>query len=208
MPAGGADWRLKLRLMLLNKKRVLEEYSKHMDAAIAKAKLPYAARRWDLTPPQDPVIQLLALDFGYLNWMFPRSEAQNRLLLGALALHAYHKENGRHPQQLTQLVPRYLKRLPDDPFALRQPLRYKLQPVKYIKGLVPPAPGAAATSAPPVSGAAQPLYATIPYCLYSVGVDSKDNGGRAIENPTELSPQRRYWVQENAQGDIVAGINR
>ena len=45
------------------------------------------------------------------------------------------------------------------------------------------------------------------YVLYSIGPDGKDNGGRAIEDPTQSEPNRRYFVEYRSKGDIVAGVN-
>lgn len=45
------------------------------------------------------------------------------------------------------------------------------------------------------------------YVLYSVGPDGKDDGGKAICNPSKpLSDEFR--IEENSKGDIVAGVNR
>ena len=49
------------------------------------------------------------------------------------------------------------------------------------------------------------------YCLYSVGPDGKDDGGKAIDNPkapgitTDL--RARYRVKMESKGDIVSGVN-
>ncbi len=46
------------------------------------------------------------------------------LLLAKLALYAYESENGEAATSLQQLVPKYLKAVPLDPFGLNEPLRY------------------------------------------------------------------------------------
>ena len=50
----------------------------------------------------------------------------------ALALRAYRVENGAYPTKLADLAPKYLAKLPDDPFAKSGPLGYKLTGDKYI----------------------------------------------------------------------------
>jgi hypothetical protein len=93
-------------------------------------------------------------------------------------LHVYRLEHSRHPATLAALVPSYLKRLPNDPFALAGPLRYEPVRSKYV--------------------------------LYSVGPDSKDDGGRPIVDakaPTSATPYWRHNVDSDSKGDIVAGVN-
>lgn len=53
-----------------------------------------------------------------------RPMAQMRLLSANLALQAWHVEHRCYPGELVDLVPRYLKRLPPDPFT-STPLRYR-----------------------------------------------------------------------------------
>ncbi len=51
------------------------------------------------------------------------------------------------------------------------------------------------------------------YVLYSVGPDSRDDGGKAIFDTRESAPgprstsDRRRWTQEDSTGDVVAGVN-
>jgi hypothetical protein len=52
--------------------------------------------------------------------------AHVRLLVVELALRCYQSEQGRAPARLEELVPRYLQRVPPDPFG-NQPLVYRLQ---------------------------------------------------------------------------------
>lgn len=54
-----------------------------------------------------------------------RSRAETRCAAALLAAERYRLANGRWPQQLADLVPRYLSAVPEDPFA-SQPLRYRL----------------------------------------------------------------------------------
>jgi type II secretory pathway pseudopilin PulG len=61
-----------------------------------------------------------------------KSQAQNALLVVALALRAYKLEHGSYPALLSQLVPDYLEQVPTDPFSLKKPLRYKLKEDAYV----------------------------------------------------------------------------
>ncbi|HEY3282408.1 MAG TPA: hypothetical protein VGN26_09060 [Armatimonadota bacterium] len=47
------------------------------------------------------------------------------------------------------------------------------------------------------------------YVLYSVGPDTRDDGGRPIDKPltAQGKPRTRYTVLEDSKGDIVAGVN-
>jgi len=54
-----------------------------------------------------------------------------RLLTTELALRCYRAEQGAPPAQLTQLVPQYLQRAPQDPFS-KQPLVYRTQGTNWL----------------------------------------------------------------------------
>jgi len=58
------------------------------------------------------------------------THALQRVTMTALALRLYRKENGRYPENLQQLVPKYLPSVPIDPYD-GKPLRYR----KLQKGL-------------------------------------------------------------------------
>jgi hypothetical protein len=57
--------------------------------------------------------------------------ARRRLLLTELALRCYQAENGRPPRQLAELVPKYLRHVPQDPFT-SQALIYRPQTTKWL----------------------------------------------------------------------------
>ncbi|MSU60116.1 MAG: hypothetical protein EXS35_18425 [Pedosphaera sp.] len=57
--------------------------------------------------------------------------ARRRLILTELALRCYQSENGQPPRQLDQLVPKYLERVPQDPFTT-QPLVYRPDGAKWL----------------------------------------------------------------------------
>jgi hypothetical protein len=67
-----------------------------------------------------------------------RASTQRRLVAAALALRWYAIDhNGKLPQRLDDLVPRYLPSIPLDPLAAKQPIRYvddPAQPMLYSVG--------------------------------------------------------------------------
>ncbi len=61
-----------------------------------------------------------------------RTQTFNALLLTSLALHAYQLENKEEAAELKQLVPKYLKAVPLDPFGHEEPLRYTVRDGEYV----------------------------------------------------------------------------
>ena len=57
--------------------------------------------------------------------------AKLRLLIAELAVRGCAQEKGQPPRQLHQLVPEYLKAVPQDPFS-GQPLVYRLQGTNWL----------------------------------------------------------------------------
>ncbi len=164
--------------MLYGKKKILHNYTEMMDATTAQARQPYAAKLPPLPLPPDPINQIIFPVFSQARFKEVLVENQNALLLVALALHAYRLEHGHYPASLAELAPAYLKKVPDDSFALNSAFRYRLEGEKYV--------------------------------LYSVGPDGKDDGGKPINDPKNASttnPKGRYRVNNESQGDIVAGVN-
>lgn len=170
------NWPAKLRLGLSSKQTILDNYTRGMDAAIANARLPYAAPKTAPVIPSGSVNQILLSYSSRSHWNFARNETQNALLLTALALRAYRLERGSYPPSLGALAPAYLKQVPTDPFALKGALGYRRTGAKYS--------------------------------LYSVGPDSKDDGGKAIEDTRRSNSNRKYVTQPDSRGDVVAGINQ
>jgi hypothetical protein len=57
--------------------------------------------------------------------------AHERLLMAELAVHCYQSEQGRMPQSLDELVPKYLQQVPSDPFSGR-PVIYHTMGTNYL----------------------------------------------------------------------------
>lgn len=181
---GQSDWQKQVafqRIRLTGKRTIMANYMRYMNQLIADAKQPYATHPADPPTPSDLFNQLTFMDFSKVRVREVNANTENALLLVTLALRAYKLEHGAYPVTLSALAPQYLKAIPDDPFALSGPLHYKNIGSKYL--------------------------------LYSVGPDGKDDGGKPIFDRTKSAPtvpgakDPRYWVQQDSQGDIVAGIN-
>ncbi len=63
--------------------------------------------------------------------LFGRHKAQRRISILAFALAVYHDDHGRYPTALKKLVPKFIKKLPNDPFT-DKPLRYRCNGPGYI----------------------------------------------------------------------------
>jgi hypothetical protein len=141
------------QLLMKSKSAVLHDYLAYMDAAIARASLPYAPDRPALNCPADPInLSILpSVDDQVCEQAARRT--QDSLLSAALALRAYRVEHGTYPASLAPLVAGgYLTHAPVDYFdASGATLRYQ-------------------------------TLAGDRYLLYSVGQDGVDNGGRPVDN--------------------------
>ena len=169
-------------LIFANKRDVLNSYSSYMDALTVNAKLPYAVLQRMPSIPHDPINQRL---FHWTEWDFRDlqcretvSVTKNALLELKLALHAYRLEHGAYPVKITALVPGYLKAIPDDPFALKGPMQYKLKGSSYV------------------------LYSVGPDGKDDGGKPSADGQPWKYPQPQPINP-----LDKNSTGDIVAGVN-
>ena len=179
--AVNADRWAALRIRLTGKRRIMASYTAYMDQAIANTRRPYAAHLIAPAIPTDLVSQVLLASYtnGWAEEL--DSHTQNGLLLTALALHTYKLEHGAYPPNLAALVPCYLQAVPNDPFALSGPLRYRRTGAKYL------------------------LYSVGPDGKDDDGTAIFDKTKPA---PTDLGKgDPRYLTDENSRGDIVAGVN-
>jgi hypothetical protein len=165
----------------LDGRTVLADHAAYLDQLIQAARSPYAERVKDPSPPADIVARLLSPDTSHQRVKFVNSEAQNKLLIVALALRAYRVEHGSYPAKLSALIPTYLSSLPGDPFAASGPLRYKPSSPGYI------------------------MYSVGPDGKDDGGKPILDSSQPAPEI-AGLS-DRRYLVTEDSTGDVVGGVN-
>lgn len=171
-----------MRLTIVSKATVLNNFTRYLDQMITNARRPYAAKLPPPPPPDDPFSPLMAPYFSPARLGDAKNQTQNALLLVTLALRAYRLEHGVYPIALAALVPTYLKRLPDDPFALQSPLHYRLTGQKYV------------------------LYSVGPDGKDDGGKPIDDPS--KIPQGMPLNSPSRYSVREGSVGDIVAGFNR
>ncbi len=116
-------------------------YNRVLDKAIINAALPYPQRRGIVEKNVDAVNEsflgiYLSDDaakpsLATSGFSIERSRAWSRLLATMLALRAFKVEHGNYPATLNELTPKYLSRVPMDPFADNQSLRYKATGIEY-----------------------------------------------------------------------------
>jgi len=164
--------------MVYGKKRILQNYTEIMDATIAQARQPYSVKHPPLPIPSDPITKEIAPEFESARCIEVRTEAQNAMLLIALYLHAYRLDHGHYPAALAELVPTYLSKIPEDPFALQGPFCYRLQGEKYL------------------------LYSIGPDGKDNGGIPIDDP-----KHASSTNPLSRHIVEKESLGDIVAGVN-
>ncbi len=115
-----------VNLYLVNKHEVLYNYTRYMNQIVANARLPYASHTPQLPVPGDPVCQAIVLGGTMGRDKDVQMQAQEAQLCIRLAVQAYRMEHHKYPPTLNVLVPAYLSRLPDDPYALSGSYGYVL----------------------------------------------------------------------------------
>ena len=175
---------LDLNIIYYGKHRIVENYIRYMDRAIAIARLPYTVQYPEPPLPGDVTSQILLPLYARGRFTHAENETQNALLLASLALRAYHLDRHAYPGSLSELVPAYLHQVPQDPFGSNSPLRYRRTGQKYV--LYSIGPDGTDDGGKPIDSWNSSSYAHKP------------------SNP----PPSRYVVSPSSKGDIVAGINR
>lgn len=118
--------------ILLNKQRVLDNYTRSMDTMISDGKLPYPDYVITKTPqPADIISALVLPDDRKLRLQNELRVVYDKLLAVQLALHAYKLYHGAYPPSLSALVPAYLPAVPVDNFTRGHPLQYRLSAPGY-----------------------------------------------------------------------------
>ena len=112
--------------------RTLSDYGPIIDAHVANARLPYASPKPAVPAPTDRVSAQFTSPLARAHFNFAHNQAQSALLRVSLAMHAYSKENGSPPRSLAALVPKYLKSVPLDPFAINKALQLKVMGGKRV----------------------------------------------------------------------------
>ena len=180
-----SDWKTAALIRATGKQAILTNVTRYDDEKIADARQPYAAHLPAPSPPNDPVSQLMfsgdATGGAGLRLNEVKADTENALLMTMLALRAYRLEHGTYPVALAALTPVYLKAVPDDPFALSGPLRYKNTAGGYL------------------------LYSVGPDGKDDGGKPIFDTTHNAPAYPGATDPRR--YVLPDSQGDVVAGVN-
>jgi len=106
---------------------VYANYTTQMFRAAVIAK--NGGHTWSL--PTDLADLEVLPDLSTVYFKYSYDAAMDRLLETRLALRAYRLQNGGYPASLDELAPRYLPKVPVDPFSNNQPLKYRTVGVKY-----------------------------------------------------------------------------
>jgi type II secretory pathway pseudopilin PulG len=121
-----------LKIQRYSKTQLVNDLSRCMNQEIAYSRLPYASPTPALLIPAHPILATGIRLYGVEHFKFTLNETQNRLLAATLALQAYRLDHGRYPDSLSELAPRCLSRVPDDPFGLNTSLRYRRVGASYL----------------------------------------------------------------------------
>ena len=120
-----------LALFFWSKSDILRNYSRYMDAVVNNMRQPYYAHPPDPPYPPDPFNRGTAPAYSGAGFAGAREHALMRVAQVQLAVRAYTLEHGAPPPNARALVPAYLPKLPDDPFA-PQPITYRLKQGKPL----------------------------------------------------------------------------
>ena len=121
----------RLGLLCCNKRTLMREYTDYMDALITYAEQPYSAQK-PPAPLRGSIDHYLTNYYDGQFFIFIANETQHNLLLITFALRAYHADHGAFPANMKALIPAYLKKMPPDPFAAEQKLKYQHSEKSYL----------------------------------------------------------------------------
>jgi hypothetical protein len=184
-------------LLPYSRRRIVLNYMTMMEAETNASRGGYDERTEEanqkkleaLQEQQDPITKLLFPIFIHAHFLDAAGcETQDLLLMTTLALRAYEQEHHRYPDTLSELTPRYLASVPDDPFGHGRPLRYR-------------------------HGTTDDPASSHQVFTYSVGPDGQDDGGKPIDNlvrypnSNAAKEEMRREIWPGSKGDIIAGLN-
>lgn len=121
----------KSRFRPVSRRRYMSDFLRQMDALSTSAKQPYALA-FTVQPPGDYLTGTLWPVFERGRFNVAKCESANTMLMVALALRAYQFEKGAYPEELSHLVPDYIKAVPSDSFGAGEAIRYKKQGTSYV----------------------------------------------------------------------------
>ncbi|MDO8682620.1 MAG: hypothetical protein Q7N50_03975 [Armatimonadota bacterium] len=173
-----------IRSLTWSKGKALRAYTTYMDQYIKTCRMPYPAMaKGSPKIPNEPICRMILPVLDKERYAGLKAETQNTLFTVTLALHAYHLEHGRYPAALAELTSSYLKKIPNDPFALKKPLKYKQVGAKYV------------------------LYSIGPDAKDNGGKPIYDKSQAPGPGAPPSQQQRPYTMLPESKGDLVAGVN-
>jgi hypothetical protein len=115
---------VRIMFWLMPKRQMIDNQREYLDKLIASSRQPYYTQ---LTPPPMPgdiFSQIMLPIYSDAAAKWTQHETQWRITLTRLAVRAYEQQHGAPPPTLSALVPNYLPRVPEDPYA-PHPLVYR-----------------------------------------------------------------------------------
>lgn len=165
-------------MLLISNRKVISDMTTLMDALIENAQRPYL--KMQVVPPSnDPIVELIV--FRGSKWLWARNNTYAVEIMTMYALRAYKMNNGHYPKNLQELMPKYLQKIPIDPWDGIAPLHYQLQGNKYLLWSIGP---------DGIDNHGTPIF-------------DPNAGGTSSSVPNSV----RYEVSRGSKGDVVAGIN-
>jgi hypothetical protein len=162
--------------LFLRKRTVIDEYLRVIDTHLADAKKPYIHRKRP-SHTTEYVISIMAKACENQRFGDLYNQTLSSQMLCELALHTYHARHHAYPSSLKALVPQYLSKLPDDPFAASGTFGY----TRIKRGYR--------------------LYSIGPDGIDDGGKASVDGQHRTV------SGHNSTYFKKESIGDIVAGVN-
>jgi len=113
------------RLAFASKTRLVEQMLDYFRAVAVECRKPYTGTS-AVPKPQSPLLDYFLPDIAHQGRrQHLRAETTIALIQTELALRRFNADQKHYPARLDELIPRYLKAVPIDPFGIGKPLRYK-----------------------------------------------------------------------------------
>lgn len=167
-----------LLFLVESKSRIMHDFTLYMDQNAQLARQPYGLHLPGAPEPTGRINGVFLPISTQARWKDVECQTQNELLLVTLALHAFRLEHGHNPVSLAELMPAYLRKLPDDPYAVQGTFKYRIKGQSYV--LYSVGPDGKDDGGQPID---QPKYSDATH------------------------PLSRYQVRFDSTGDVVAGFN-
>lgn len=150
----GRIWQV-ARFAFANKAKLIRERDAYCKTIALEQQKPYTGKT-NVSAPAGLLSDWENTDYVRIRRHLDTAEARLSLIQTEVALRRYRLANGRYPDKLEQLLPKYIKNIPIDPFGIGRPLRYK--PIGNGKS----------------------------FLLYSLGPNMKDDGGKPVPGHLDL----------------------